>query len=720
MILILLFALLLSVIATVVAILLRWQIKDWRLALLALLMMSLAGSQALTLVSIDKKAPQSTWLVRAPWLQGWPDLVISGMAFLMAIYLASMLRERDRTAEELRSQGELLKQILLHIPHAIFWKDRDLRFLGCNENLAKNLGFNHPDELIGKSDYDLPSTHEQIESYRKMDRNVIETGEMLINHEETVTHADGRIAIVLTSKVPLRDQWNNVIGVLGIFYDVTERNKWDQALKHSEALYHSLVDNLPQCIFRKDLSGRIVFVNQKYCQMHKVSADECIGKTSHDIFPKNLADKFRADDRWITETEGILETVEDHMLPSGECIKVQIVKTPVRNADNRIVGIQGIFWDTTDRTRAEEALRESEEKYRSLVERAHDGICIIQNATIKYTNVQLAGMCGYAPDEVINTCYADYVYHEEVDFVVGKYNTQMSGKESTQHYETAFLHKDGHRIEVDINAGLITYEGQRASLIFVRDITARKHAEQSLHDRDEALAHVTRLTTMGEMVAGIAHEINQPLYAIGNYATACAHTIDSNSTEQTDKLREWMKQIVRQASRAGSILRRLADFAGKSKSQRQYTSLNDLIHESAELVGLDARRYHVNVTYKLARPMSNIHVDSVEIQQVIVNLLRNAYEAIALIDSRPRCIVVHSRVEDGYVVMEVADNGPGLPLDGIDKLFEAFYTTKAEGLGMGLAISRTIIEAHGGKIWAAANDPYGAIFHFSLPTSNGD
>lgn len=711
---ILVLAIIVSILATVGALRLQWKIKDWRLSALALLLLALCSQQIFALLAgwkgfMPSGPGPNTWNI------GVPDLVVSGMAGLLMLYLTSMLQERESTMEMLRSQQQLLEETLRHVPHSVFWKDHELRFLGCNENLSQQFGLSHPDEIIGKTDFDLSSTSEQAALYRKMDQEILDSGKPLLNFEETVRMADGSFANVLTNKVPLFDSQGKVLGVLGLFYDITDQKRSVAALRASEALYHSLVENLPLSIFRKDLNGRLTFVNQRFCQLIEKPASELIDQFAGDFYNSTISDKYSADDRWVIETGKTLETIENHPIPSGEILKVQIIKTPLRNADSNIVGIQGIFWDITDRIQAEQALRESEEKYRNVVEMAHDGICIVQRGTIQYVNAQLATLCGYTPEEILHNSYDIYVHPDEKANSNSRYLRHISGDEPTQQYETSLIHRNDYPIPVEINAGLISYNGNSASLIFVRDISARKAAEKALQERDETLTHVTRLTTMGEMVAGIAHEINQPLYAIGNYATACARILESNGTEKIDKLSEWTKQISQQASRAGGILRRLADFSRKSSSRLVASDLNQLIAESCELVDSDAKRYHVQIKFDLEPNLPSVPVDTIQIQQVVVNLLRNAYEATAFIDSRPHLVTVRSRHLDNTLQISILDNGPGLPPGQEDKLFEAFFTTKPNGLGMGLAISRTIMESHGGHIFAQNQEPHGSCVSLTLP-----
>lgn len=593
---VLLLAVLVSFAATVVAFLLCRKIRDWRLTALTVLILVLAFQQTYVLLA-DRTLPGTVERASSSWPQAWTDLVTSTMALLMVMVLSSILREREHTEHDVRSNSELLSQILRHIPHSVFWKDRNFRFLGCNDNLARLLGFDRPEDLIGKSDFELPSIDpEHAKNYREADKEVIRAGHSFINLEEKISQADGTLMDAVTSKVPLRDEKGTAIGVLGIFFDITERKRAEQALRESQHLYHSLVESLPQCIFRRDRAGHFTFVNQRYCDLHLKAYDQIVGHTIYELYPADISKRILDSDLRVFETGETFHTVQWLPTRSGKAIRVQVIKTPVRDEQDRTVEIQGVFWDITEQHESEEKLRE----------------------------------------------------------------------------------------------------------------------------RDETLAHVTRLTTMGEMVAGIAHEINQPLYAIANFATASSRILESDEDNTQNRLLEWNREISQQANRAGDILRRLAAFTKKSPVQNVLIDLNHLIRESLELVGLDARRHRVKHQLKLANDLPRVQADAIQIQQVLVNLLRNAYEATAHLSSPPHEVSVRSHVVQNNVQISVSDNGPGLPDQDADKLFETFYTTKPDGMGMGLSIARTIVESHGGKIWAQPNPDHGATFSFSLPIDSGD
>jgi len=249
---------------------------------------------------------------------------------------------------------------------------------------------------------------------------------------------------------------------------------------------------------------------------------------------------------------------------------------------------------------------------------------------------------------------------------------------------------------------------------------ARRDAEDKMRHMQEQLSHVSRLSTMGEMVAGIAHELNQPLYSIVNFAKACHNLLSGDGLPDLDRLRDWTEQIALAAARSGEIVSRLRRFARRSESTRRATSLQEVIGESVQLVASDAKRHGSTVVVEPGDPSVTVCVDRIQIQQVVVNLLRNAYEAMDDGRVTRRQVIIRTGCVGGMAEVSVADTGPGLPADPDLRIFEAFVTTKPEGLGMGLAISVTIVEAHGGRVWAEGNGEGGTTFHFTLPLAKKD
>jgi PAS domain S-box-containing protein len=251
--------------------------------------------------------------------------------------------------------------------------------------------------------------------------------------------------------------------------------------------------------------------------------------------------------------------------------------------------------------------------------------------------------------------------------------------------------------------------------VFSSDVTKRKVAEEAARQHQAQLTHVLRLSTMGEMAAGLAHEINQPLGAIANFATGCARRL-RDGTMQPDDVLGIVEQIAAEALRAGTIIRRLRSLIRKEDSRHEWTNLNELVADAVRLLASDLRHAGITVSFDLSDAVRPAHVDSIQIEQVLLNLLRNAMDAVAEVPPARREIrIATALVGDEHVEINVSDRGTGLAADIGDTIFDPFVSTKPNGLGLGLSISRTIIESHGGRLWAHANPEGGATFTFQLP-----
>lgn len=245
------------------------------------------------------------------------------------------------------------------------------------------------------------------------------------------------------------------------------------------------------------------------------------------------------------------------------------------------------------------------------------------------------------------------------------------------------------------------------------DLPERVRHEEALREREAELAHVMRLHTMGEITAEMAHEINQPLCAISNFAQAGLLHLDSGDPERIAELRRCLEQIHGQAGRAGQIVKDLRKFVGKPDEAFRPVSLHQLVREAIELMAFEARRRKATVALSLSPPDATINANPVQIQQVIVNLLINACEAMEVLPVQDRRVQLNVSVSEGLANLAIDDSGPGIDQDKLTRIFEPFYSTKSQG--MGLAVSRTIIINHAGRIWAERNHRGGTTFHISLP-----
>lgn len=251
--------------------------------------------------------------------------------------------------------------------------------------------------------------------------------------------------------------------------------------------------------------------------------------------------------------------------------------------------------------------------------------------------------------------------------------------------------------------------------IAFENVTARKVTEEQAHELQTELAHVARLSTMGEMASGLAHELNQPLAAIIAYADACQELIDSGRMER-EQLQEVLRAVTNQAERAGKIIHRLRSLVKKGRPFRNAVQVNDAVREVSALLEPEIRNRGAHLRLELEEGLPATSADFVQIQQVLLNLMRNALDSMAEVDPQQRHLLVSTRItSEGQVEIAVGDRGRGISPENISRLFEPFFTTKAEGLGMGLPISRTIVESHGGRLWLAPNPEAGMTARFVLP-----
>jgi len=275
---------------------------------------------------------------------------------------------------------------------------------------------------------------------------------------------------------------------------------------------------------------------------------------------------------------------------------------------------------------------------------------------------------------------------------------------------------DGSTFPMHLSVGETSSAGKRHFTGFIRDLTEQRRTQASLQQLQSELVHVSRLSAMGEMASALAHELNQPLAAISNYMKGSRRLLASSPDPNAPKIEAALDKASEQAIRAGQIIRRVRDFVLRGESDRRVESIARLLEEAAALGLVGAREAGVLVRFDLDPTCDLVLADRVQIQQVLVNLLRNAMEAMAG-SSRRELTVTNARAADGMIEIKVSDSGHGLPAHVLDNLFQPFFTTKETGMGVGLSISRTIIEAHGGRMSADANPAGGAAFRFTLPAS---
>jgi two-component system sensor kinase FixL len=385
--------------------------------------------------------------------------------------------------------------------------------------------------------------------------------------------------------------------------------------------------------------------------------------------------------------------------------------------------LSGIVIDIDDQKQIEEALRTREGHFRSILETIPDAMIVIDGrGTMQFFSSAAERQFGYSEQEAIGQNVSMLMPNPDRSRHDGYLARYLSTGE--RHIIgigriVTGLRKDGTTFPMHLSIGEMQSGGVPHFTGFVRDLTEHQQTQARLQELQSELVHVSRLSAMGEMASALAHELNQPLAAISNYMKGSRRLLAASSDPNRSKIEGALDRAAEQALRAGQIIRRLRDFVSRGESDKRVESLSKLIEEAGALGLSGAREQGVQLRFNLNRDHDLVLVDRVQIQQVLVNLFRNALEAMAQ-SSQRELIASNLPVDDDMIEISVSDTGSGFHEDVKQNLFQTFFTTKETGMGVGLSISRSIIEAHGGKMWAEANASGGATFRFTLPAASSE
>jgi len=412
--------------------------------------------------------------------QGLPSIMV----------LMRDISEQKRTEDALFDSRQMLQTVLDTIPQRVFWKDTNSVFLGCNKSLAEDAGLSDPSELIGKTDYDN-SFRETAELYQADDRQVMTTGEGRINYEEPQVRPDGSKAWLRTSKVPLRDKEGNVVGVLGTYEDITDYKRSEEALRESEERFRNIVETTTEWIWEMDIKGRHTFSNPVIATI--------IGYSMEEIRQIDLFDLIHPDDQAMVKDllrssvfkkKGWHNVVVRWRDKNGSWHYLESNSIPVFGSDGTLTGFRGADRDVTRRKMAEQALRESEEKYRTLVENAHETIAIVQDWKIVFVNRSGAEMLGKPVSAIEGQMFMDFIWPEDRNLLRDIHAKRIAGVSAPQTYDFRITGAGGRPVWVSNSTTGITWQEKPGILSLMTDITDRKLAEAALQESEETFRRV--------------------------------------------------------------------------------------------------------------------------------------------------------------------------------------------------------------------------------------
>lgn len=471
-------------------------------------------------------------------------------------------------------------------------------------------------------------------------------------------------------------------------------------------------------IYMLDRHGNVTIWNEGAQRLKGWAAAEIIGKSADLFYPDDaIAAGKPASIRAEAAARGKIETDDWCVRKDGSEFLAHIAITALKNPDGTVRSFAIIVHDITDQRAAESALRNSEAHLRSILSTVPDAMIVIDERGKMLSFSDAAErLFGYAQSEVLGANVSMLMpspYRERHDGYLERYLTTGERRIIGIGRVVFAMRKDGTTFPMELSVGEATGEGQRVFTGFIRDLTDRHRTQERLEELQSELIHVARVSAMGTMASTLAHELNQPITAVANYVEAVRDLLAEPNLDELPDIIEALDDAAAEAMRAGHIVRRLRDFVSRGEIEKTVESLPDLINESAAFGLLGAGDKSIGTRIDIDHEAASVLVDKIQIQQVLVNLIRNAVEAMSTATSRLLTIQT-APDQPGFVRVTVADTGPGVAPDVAAQLFKAFVSTKAEGMGLGLSICRTIIEANGGRIWVEPAQGGGTQFHFTL------
>lgn len=594
-----------------------------------------------------------------------------------------------------------------------FFNKSWLAYTNLSLEESKGLGWSkalHPDDLSGYFD----SWKEAIATGRPFER------------EARFRGADQEYRWFLARGFPLRDELGEVIKWYGQLTDIEDRKRAEARVSQTEAELRLAMDSIPALAWSAGVDGSADFVNRGWTEFTGLSLEETKGAGwSTRIHPDDRA-KFV--DKYLKAVEAGVPYEDEGRIrrADGQYRWFLVRATPLRDQAGKIAKWYGTCTDIEDRRRAEDALRDSEQRFRDFSDASADWYWETgPDHRFTYIPIGRPELARVAGRDRVQIGRARWEIAADVEENPNKWREHMAVLNEHRPFRN-FVYpvprQDGSTVYVSVS-GVPRFDSDGRFLGYRgggSDVTAMVRAEQiekSLRQARAELAHVTRLTTLGELTASIAHEVNQPLAGVIGNGDAALRWLSKEPPQLYGLVRASIEAMINDANRASAIIAKIRALAKNNIPQIAVLDFNDIISEAFALVQRELSDHDVLLRQDLAAGAALIMGDRTQLQQVMINLIMNGVEAMANITERERWIVIRSsRLDDGHIAIEVKDSGIGLDSAKMERVFEAFFTTKFKGLGMGLSISRSIIAAHNGQLTISSDGKTGTTVRITLPS----
>jgi len=621
--------------------------------------------------------------------------------------IASNITERKRAEEALRQSEERYRTILEEMGDGYFETDLAGNVTFANDALIDLLGYSR-EEITGMN-FRALRPKEEVEAVFKAYNCMYKTGEPLRNFPSEIVCKDGRHVFAESSAFPIRNDRGEIVGFRGVRRDVTARKQMEEALRYSEEKYRTILEEMEDAYFEVDLGGHLTFVNNSLCRDLGYSKEELMGKSYKDFTAQeDIGSVFRVFNEVYQTTVPNKGFAWKTVRKDGTHGFAETSISLLRNGQGETIGFRGVGRDVTERKEAEERLQQSEENYRTLFDSSVIGTIVVDTETMRVVMANLAAvqMLRFgSPEEIRSADPLAFIHAEDREGILELARNSLFKRDSHQTHNLRAIAKDGREIWISATGARIMHEGRLAGLISFTDITEQKR-------QNERLAMADRLASIGELAAGTAHELNNPLASI----IGLSELLMEKNTP--DYIRKDLAMILDEARRAANVTSNLLTFARKHRPAKQLTQINTIIEDVLELRAYAHKSNCINVVRHLASDLPEMLVDPFQMQQVFLNVVINAEYFMMKAHNRGT-LTVTTRRQNGSVRVSFADDGPGIPPENLSRIFDPFFTTKEAGMGtgLGLSICHGIVVSHGGQIYTRSQPGKGATIFIELPTN---